>query len=417
MPLVRPTVRLRARFQDWRARGAPSRRTLLVVLLSNAFFVMIECLPRESITAVRAQSVQQNASVLKGEVAPYRKYYVFLMRPNFGSAVLADFNVDRGDKIRLAGFGISDFDRLRSLMRSSGSDVQILLPGGNTLSILNTTVERLSATSFQLELDRRGLIPTFSDEFTRFNWYAEGVPQGASVAGIWRTNLGYAGVNELGSRTLPSNHELQIYVDRGFRGTADSPLGIEPFRVVNGVLEISGDRAPPEVRQSIWNYEYTSGIMTTQPSFSQTYGVFEMRARMPKGRGLWPTFWLLPKDRSWPPEIDILEILGQETTILHVNAHSKATGRHTDAPAIARVADTSAEFHEYAVDWEPNEIRWYFDGAEVAQAPTPPDLSKPLYILVGLPIGGWPGRPDESTHFPATLAIDWVRVYKRRAVP
>jgi len=143
-----------------------------------------------------------------------------------------------------------------------------------------------------------------------------------------------------------------------------------------------------------------------------------MRARMPKGTGLWPTFWLLPKDRSWPPEIDIIEILGQEPTVLHTNAHSKATGVHTDAPDVIRVPDTSADFHLYAVDWQKDEIRWYFDGFEVARAPTPADMHKPMYILAGLPIGGhWVGRPDESTHFPAVLTIDWIRAYRRATGP
>jgi len=139
-----------------------------------------------------------------------------------------------------------------------------------------------------------------------------------------------------------------------------------------------------------------------------------MRARMPGGRGLWPAFWLLPVDRSWPPEIDVLEILGNDPTTLHTNAHSKASGKHTDAPSVIRLPDTSAGFHSYAVDWEADEIRWYFDGVEVARVPTPPDMHKPMYMLVNLAVGGhWPGSPDASTSFPAVLAIDWIRAYRR----
>jgi beta-glucanase (GH16 family) len=211
---------------------------------------------------------------------------------------------------------------------------------------------------------------------------------------------------------------LQVYSDRGFRGTAAAPLGIDPFRIANGKLEIVSDKATENVKPFISNYEYTSGLITTQFSFSQVYGVFEMRARLPKGRGLWPTFWLLPKDRSWPPEIDIFEVLGQEPTVLHTNAHSKATGTHTDAAEVIRVPDTAADFHTYTVDWQKDEIRWYFDGFEIARAPTPADMHKPMYILACLPIGGhWVGRPDESTHFPAVLTIDWIRAYRRGTGP
>jgi serralysin len=134
---------------------------------------------------------------------------------------------------------------------------------------------------------------------------------------------------------------------------------------------------------------------------------------MPKGRGLWPAFWLLPTDRSWPPEIDVLEFLGNDMTTLHTNAHSKASGKHGDAPVVVRVPDASAGFHRYAVDWESDQIRWYFDGVEVARAPTPADMHKPMYMLVNLAVGGnWPGSPDASTGFPAMLAINWIRAYR-----
>ena len=263
-------------------------------------------------------------------------------------------------------------------------------------------------------LDQTGLVKTFGDEFTKFSWYAEGATSGPPGGGTWRTNFGYAGVQDIGSRTLPSNGEKEIYVDPGFRGSAAKPLGINPFRISDGALEIVADRAPEDIVPSIWNYRYTSGMITTQRSFSQLYGVFEIRARMPKGRGLWPGFWLLPLDHSWPPEIDVFEILGNDPTVLHTNAHSKATGKHTDAPSVVHVPDTSAAFHTYAVDWEKDQIKWYFDGVEVAQKPTPADMHKPMYLLATFTVGGyWPGDPDASTQFPAILAIKWIRAYRR----
>jgi len=263
------------------------------------------------------------------------------------------------------------------------------------------------------KLDRRSLVKTFGDEFKSFSWYAEGLENGRKGGGTWRTNFGYAGTQDLGSRSLGSNGELQVYVDRGFRGTSAKPLGIDPFRVKDGALEIVADRAPQEVKPQIWNYAYTSGLITSQFSHAQTYGVFEMRARMPKGRGLWPAFWLLPVDHTWPPEIDVLEVLGSDLTTLHTNAHSNASGQHTDAPSVVHVADMSAGFHNYAVDWQADTIKWYFDDVVVAQSPTPSDMHKPMYMLANLAVGGhWPGNPDGSTPFPAALAIEWIRAYQ-----
>jgi beta-glucanase (GH16 family) len=263
-------------------------------------------------------------------------------------------------------------------------------------------------------LDHSSLIETFDDEFNEFSWYADGVIDGKQGGGTWRTHFGYAGVQDRGSRTLSSNGEQQIYVDRAFRGTTNAPLGLDPFRIANGVLEITADRASEKVRPYIWNYPYISGLITTRGTFAQQYGVFEVRARIPKGRGLWSCVWLLPSRGGWPPEIDIMEVLGNQPTTLVTTWHSIASGTHTVGPVGTDIPDASADFHIYTVDWDESQIRWYFDGAEVSRAPTPADMHTPMYLLLNLAVGGyWPGSPDSNTQFPAALAIDWVRVYKR----
>jgi glycosyl hydrolase family 16 len=90
----------------------------------------------------------------------------------------------------------------------------------------------------------------------------------------------------------------------------------------------------------------------------------------------------------------------------------------TNAPDNIRVPDTSADFHTYAVDWQKDEIRWYFDGFEIARAPAPADMHKLVYIRAGLPIGGhWVGRSDQSTHFPTVFTIDWIRGARRSTRP
>jgi beta-glucanase (GH16 family) len=161
---------------------------------------------------------------------------------------------------------------------------------------------------------------------------------------------------------------------------------------------------------------YTSGMVSTGDGrFAQKYGWFEVRARLPKGRGLWPAFWLLPATGKWPPEIDVLEVLGHDTRRVYMTNHwSEGAGRrgkneqHYDSPE-----ELSADFHTYAVRWEPGEIVWYVDGVERARS-TEHVPEEPMYVLANLAVGGdWPGMPDDTTPFPSRMEVEYVRVYAR----
>ncbi len=234
----------------------------------------------------------------------------------------------------------------------------------------------------------------------------------------WRTDYGYAGPRGLASFTSPGNGEKQIYVSPGFSGTGERDLGLNPFTVKEGVLTIAADRAPEAARPSIWNYGYVSGLLTTRDWFAQTYGCFEMRARLPAGRGLWPAFWLLNADGVWPPELDILEQLGRDPSTVYATAHSNAGGQRTSDGKGVPVGDTTQAFHVYAAYWTPSQIAWYFDGRRIFQTATPADMNRPMYLLVNLAVGGgWPGDPDASTPLPARMEVDYVRAYRwpRRA--
>jgi len=350
------------------------------------------------------------AEVLTGE----KPGQVFVVNRGFGETVIRQFDPRQGHKIRLAGFGITRFAALRPMMQQSGSDVEVALPGRHRLVVTGANLADLSASVFQLELDRTHLVKTFSDEFDTFSWDSEEPGNGPSKTGTWRTNFGYAAPGALMSRSLVQNGELEIYADENFRGTARSPLGFNPFHVVNGVLEISAVPVPEDVRPLTWNRQYASGLITTRHSFAQQYGVFEMRARLPKGRGLWPAFWLLPPSGAWPPEIDILESIGGDSYTLYTSWHSLETNSHTTETIATKVPDLSADFHTYALEWTKEEIKWFFDGVEVASRSTPTDMHRPMYILANLAVGGgWAKEPDASTKFPAIFAIDWIRVYRR----
>ena len=108
-----------------------------------------------------------------------------------------------------------------------------------------------------------------------------------------------------GARTIGNNGELQLYVDPKYRG-----LGLNPFRLTGDAVGIRARPATPKELPFLGGQRYVSGMITSERRFSAQYGYFEVRARLPAGRGLWPAVWLLPIDGTWPPEIDIVETVG-----------------------------------------------------------------------------------------------------------
>lgn len=234
------------------------------------------------------------------------------------------------------------------------------------------------------DVDLASFALTFSDGFDRF----VSSPDGSRG---WRTSLDW------GDRTLPANHELQFY--------SDSSVGVDPFRASDGVLEI---RAAPGANPL--HLPYVSGAITTLGRFAQTYGYFEIRARLPAGEGFWPAFWLLPADHSWPPELDVFEQYGKDPRAIVVTSHSGLGGRHSFTYQNVPTQDVTADFHTYGVDWEPAETRWYVDHRFVFSAPTPADMDKPMYLIANLAVSAMP----EPGHATGTFTIDHIRAYQRR---
>jgi beta-glucanase (GH16 family) len=174
--------------------------------------------------------------------------------------------------------------------------------------------------------------------------------------------------------------------------------------------------------------DYTSARIKTLGKFSQKYGRFEARIKIPFGQGIWPAFWMMGDDIEkvgWPKcgEIDIMENIGKEPTLVHGTIHGpgysgdKGPSTPFALPDQSRFAD---DFHIYAVEWEPKAIRFYVDDHLYATR-TPRDIPKsakwvyqhPFFILLNVAIGGsWPGNPDATTQFPQTMLVDYVRVYK-----
>jgi beta-glucanase (GH16 family) len=177
--------------------------------------------------------------------------------------------------------------------------------------------------------------------------------------------------------------------------------------------------------------DYTSARLKTQGKFSQAYGRFEARIKMPRGQGVWPAFWLLGDDIGtvhWPNcgEIDIVENIGKEPSTVHGTIHGPGySGAHGigspfTLPQGKRFSDG---YHVFAVEWEPQQIRFYVDKHLYATR-TPTDLpagtrwvyDHPFFIILNLAVGGnWPGNPDSTTQFPQKMYVDYVRVYRRHS--
>lgn len=215
------------------------------------------------------------------------------------------------------------------------------------------------------------------------------------------------------------NNELQAYVD--------SP---ENIYIENGKLVIK----PIKKVKEDGSVSYTSGRVNTRNKQNFKYGLFEARAKVPKGKGFLPAFWMKPADETlygqWPRggEIDIMEVLGHETkttygTIHYGNPHGQSQGKYT-----LENGTFSDEYHDFAVEWEPGRIIWYVDGKKIytennwysasvgqGEFTYPAPFDQPFYVILNLAIGGnWPGNPDGNTGFEnSAFYIDYVRIYQK----
>ena len=205
------------------------------------------------------------------------------------------------------------------------------------------------------------------------------------------------------------------------------------------------------VKESLHGCGYTSARLKTKkrdgtPLFSTLYGRVEFRAKVPWGKGLWPALWMLPESDTYggwaaSGEIDLMEIVGEKPhevlTSLHYGSGYPNRTLHTNVyplPGGSSVAD----WHIYAVEWEPGEIRFYVDGVHTASEnfwwscsktrdgtgveatraselnPWPAPFDQPFYLLMNVAVGGnFPGAPNPETRFPAELVVDYVRVYDK----
>ena len=194
--------------------------------------------------------------------------------------------------------------------------------------------------------------------------------------------------------------------------------------VANGLLTITARQ------ESVGGKNFTSARIRTLGKGDWTYGRFEIRARLPRGQGLWPAIWMLPSDNvygGWAAsgEIDITELVGHEPARVHGTLHYGG-----EAPANTSSGDWyqldsgtfADDFHVFALEWEDGEIRWYVDGDHYqtqtqwssSNGAYPAPFDQEFHLLLNVAVGGnWPGNPDLTTAFPQTMEVDYVRVYRR----
>lgn len=226
---------------------------------------------------------------------------------------------------------------------------------------------------------------------------------------VWSDEFEYSGLpdpekwgNEVG---FIRNNELQYYTERRIENTV----------VHNGNLLIIGRKEKYDTA------DYTSASITTDGKYSWTYGKIEARMKLPKGQGWWPAFWMLGQnvhDIGWPEcgEIDIMEHINNED-VVHGTLHWYNKDHISDGKTIS--CDVT-EFHNYAIEWDSDSIKWFLDGKQYHQFPVKAEITGteafhlPFYIILNLAIGGsWPKDPDETTIFPDTVFVDYVRVYQK----
>lgn len=201
------------------------------------------------------------------------------------------------------------------------------------------------------------------------------------------------------------NNELQIYTDSE-----------ENVKLEDGMLTITAKEESP----------YSSARIITKGKKEFRFGRIDIRAKLPKGQGIWPAIWMLGSnidDVSWPAcgEIDIMELVGHQPQLSHGTAHWGRAGEGSQfrGNSFSITEDFSERFHVFTLLWKNNSVQWYVDET-LFHTITPAETTGYIYpfnedffFIMNVAVGGnWPGEPDETTVFPQTMEVDYLRVFQ-----
>jgi beta-glucanase (GH16 family) len=206
------------------------------------------------------------------------------------------------------------------------------------------------------------------------------------------------------------NEELQYY----------SQPGLDNAQVKDGRLVITARKESRRTAPDYGGQRYTSARLHTRGKGEWIYGFFEVRAKLPCGKGLWPAIWMLGRGGRWPDdgELDIMEHVGRDPEHVLATVHTKAGHGSHAVGASAFLPDACSAFHRYQLHWTPDDVVFGVDGRAFLRYPRLDagarvwPFDKPQYLLLNLAVGGHLGGPVDDTVFPASMEIDYVRVYQ-----
>jgi beta-glucanase (GH16 family) len=246
-------------------------------------------------------------------------------------------------------------------------------------------------------IDLNGYKLTFDDEF--------------NVRSISQTGAGTTYADIRPESRFDANSDIGF----GRSSFVDASSGYDPFSVKNGALSITA--APPGTTSSGYPGSWQSGLITTQNSFSQTYGYFEIRADFSSNPTSWDAFWLLPNQQSSSSntdashqELDVVEHYGDNDRGVYSTIHT--TDPQNGVPwqvnrQVYSEMSNSAGYHTYGVNWQANAITFYVDGQAGGSQATPSDMHSPMYMLANLAVQ----NKAPSNGSPFTSSIDYIRAY------
>lgn len=256
-----------------------------------------------------------------------------------------------------------------------------------------------------------------------------------------------AGANSSGWLTCDYNTSPYLGSEQEYYCLQNGPTfhdAYNPFSVSNGVLSITAqpnkdannnpivttttnpkyltDTQPYLSGELTTSTGYAGGTYPQSAGFSQKFGYFEIRAKLPSGQGMWPAFWMMPADGTSMAEYDVFEVpvKNGSSTINTQNIYQSVhwggyTGGdpHVNSDGYdynTGTVDASTGFHTYGFEWTPTTVTWYVDG--VATQSQTNRCEKAMYMMINLAIGGsWPGSADGTTPWPAKMDVDYVRAW------
>ncbi|MBR1151560.1 cadherin-like domain-containing protein [Bradyrhizobium sp. JYMT SZCCT0428] len=326
----------------------------------------------------------------------------FVIAAGSGTDTIIDFATGAGgDILQLSGTNFKTFADVQAAMTQIGTDVILKLGNNETVTLENTSVQAFTASNVNISMPASGLVQTFNDDFNY-------ISAGQDPTLTWRTSYAWSGA---ASYLLAG--EQGIYVDSSFLGLpgtqAATTLGIDPFSLKDGQLVITARPIDSDDFAYVGGAQFSTGMITSENSFVQTYGYFEMTATLPDTTGAWPAFWLLPLNGHYSTELDVLEGFGQNPDSAHWQIHS-STGSAAGAGSWANTGNLTAGQHTFAVEWTPYELTFFVDGTEIGRAPTPSDMNTSMYMIANLAMGGWAGTAAAGST--ATMSIDAIKAYQ-----